>query len=195
MARGRPRQFDVRQALEAAMVAFWTDGYASTSCEQLLEAMEINSGSMYAAFGDKKSLFVHALKLYEQEVYGRAVEMLNASGSPLENIKRFLRSTESMAGEKGFRGCLVTNTLIEFGHEEENELADYARKIVARMQKNLEQRLTTAQEAGELNEDASPAALAAFLINSLQGLSVMGRTGMSKKSIRGAVDTIINALR
>ena len=195
MVRGRPREFDTRQALEAAMLAFWSDGYEGTSCDKLLQVMDINSGSMYAAFGDKKALYSKALQLYEEQMFGRATEMINAPGSPLENIKKFLRASEKMASEKGFRGCLVTNTLIEFGHEVSNELADQARRTVEMMRKNFEKRLKMAQDAGELRPEASPSALAAFLVNTLQGLSVMGRTGMGKKAIRGTVDTVIAALR
>ncbi len=54
MMRGRPRQFDEGEALEAAMGVFWQKGYEGASCEDLLTAMGINSGSMYAAFGDKQ---------------------------------------------------------------------------------------------------------------------------------------------
>ncbi len=62
--RGRPRAFDREAALEKAMQAFWARGYDGTSMAQLVEAMGINSPSIYAAFGSKEGLFFEAVELY-----------------------------------------------------------------------------------------------------------------------------------
>ena len=53
--RGRPRSFDRQAALERAMDVFWERGYQAASMSDLTEAMGINSPSLYAAFGDKRS--------------------------------------------------------------------------------------------------------------------------------------------
>ena len=65
MAMGRPRAFDMDQALDQALHVFWEKGYAGTSITDLTEAMGINPPSLYAAFGNKEKLFKKALDRYE----------------------------------------------------------------------------------------------------------------------------------
>ena len=61
---GRPRNFDVDDALKKAMLLFWEHGFETTSMTLLSKHMGMNAPSIYAAFGDKKSLFLKALDLY-----------------------------------------------------------------------------------------------------------------------------------
>jgi TetR/AcrR family transcriptional regulator, copper-responsive repressor len=61
---GRPISFDKGAALEAAMLLFWERGYEGTSMPILLGAMGLNPPSIYAAFGDKHTLFSLAVKRY-----------------------------------------------------------------------------------------------------------------------------------
>ena len=65
--RGRPREFCVDHALAQALRVFWEKGYEGTSLTDLTEAMGITRPSLYAAFGNKESLFRKALDLYERE--------------------------------------------------------------------------------------------------------------------------------
>src|SRR4051794_13410816 len=64
--KGRPREFDADQALDAALMLFWRHGYEGTSLAALTEAMGINVPSLYAAFGNKEALFRKALDRYVQ---------------------------------------------------------------------------------------------------------------------------------
>ena len=63
---GRPRQFDEEQVLDAAMKAFWANGYEATSLADLVSVTGLHKGSLYQAFGDKHSLFVQTLNRYLQ---------------------------------------------------------------------------------------------------------------------------------
>ena len=64
--KGRPREFDVSEALEQAMLLFWRQGYSGTSLSDLTRAMGIAKTSMYAAFGNKEALFRLALQRYSE---------------------------------------------------------------------------------------------------------------------------------
>src|SRR5262249_32463694 len=67
MPRGRPREFDAEQALEKSLLLFWRHGYEGTSLAALTRAMGINVPSLYAAFGNKETLFRKALDRYLQK--------------------------------------------------------------------------------------------------------------------------------
>ena len=60
----RPRTFDETQAIRAAVLVFWRHGYPSTGVRALCQAMDIQSGSFYATFQNKSSLFVRAIHQY-----------------------------------------------------------------------------------------------------------------------------------
>src|SRR4029077_20849272 len=65
-AIGRPREFEAEGALDRAMEVFWRKGYLGTSLSDLTNAMGINRPSLYAAFGNKKSLFRTVLHRYSK---------------------------------------------------------------------------------------------------------------------------------
>src|SRR3982751_2569462 len=79
--KGRPREFDVDEALAAALRVFWAKGYEGASLSDLTEAMGITRPSLYAAFGNKEALFHKALELYEREKLAYIGEALQAPTS------------------------------------------------------------------------------------------------------------------
>src|ERR1700684_4513583 len=68
LRRGRPRQYDPDQALAKAAAAFWKGGFAATSLDELSAATGMNRPSLYAAFGDKRALYLKAYAHYRAEV-------------------------------------------------------------------------------------------------------------------------------
>ena len=76
-ALGRPRSFETGKALDAAMKVFWCKGYEGASLSDLTRAMGINRPSLYAAFGDKESLFRKVLDRYDSGPAAYVREALN----------------------------------------------------------------------------------------------------------------------
>ena len=175
------------------MQVFWRKGDENASCEDLLTAMGINCGSMYSTFGDKKALFLKAYNRYCESCFGRVFELLD-SGTPLQGVRALVNHWGEFLKGTGYKGCLVSNTLIEFGAVNV-EMSQRARDTVARMRETLEKQLTAAKEAGELSAEADPAALAVFLINTIQGLTVLARAGTGEDAIRGVIDTTLALLK
>jgi TetR/AcrR family transcriptional repressor of nem operon len=64
---GRPREFDEDVAINAAKDLFWSRGYTATSIRDLVPVLGLRSGSLYGAFGGKRSLFLRALRRYAAE--------------------------------------------------------------------------------------------------------------------------------
>jgi len=104
---GRPREFDSEKAIDAALHVFWREGYDGAGLADLLDAMGIQRGSLYKAYGSKKGLFLAALDRY-REVYVApgAVWLAEGPGSGLDRITQAMRS--SPARNLG-RGCFLCN--------------------------------------------------------------------------------------
>ena len=60
----RTKEFDRDLALQRAIQLFSKQGYAATSTDDLMQVMGIGRQSMYDTFGDKRTLFLAALRKY-----------------------------------------------------------------------------------------------------------------------------------
>ena len=110
--RGRPRKFDEDAVLRAALQRFRTQGFANTSLDDLAEATGLNRPSLYAAFGDKKSLYLAALTR-TREWLERSFDTLIAADYPLPRMLHalFLSAIDGyLTGEDGPSGCIAINT-------------------------------------------------------------------------------------
>src|SRR5919204_30689 len=91
MRTGRPRSFDRDKALEGAIAVFWEHGYDATSISLLTQALGIGAPSLYAAFGDKRALFLEALDRYLR-TYGAFTERaLAEEPNARDAVERLLR--------------------------------------------------------------------------------------------------------
>ena len=110
--RGRPRSFDTETALKAAAERFRTRGFAGTSLDDLAEATGLARPSLYAAFGDKRALYLATLSRLHQRLEG-LFDGIAAARLPrdvlLETI--FARTIDGyLTGEVAPSGCLAVAT-------------------------------------------------------------------------------------
>src|SRR5437879_10594894 len=119
--RGRPRSFDTEAAVERAMGVFWSRGYHATALPDLLRATKLSRGSLYAAFGDKHSLFLRALDRYIADALTRMDVELAPRKVPVAGLRAYLAGyVERASGAHGRRGCLLVATAMELaGHDAE----------------------------------------------------------------------------
>jgi TetR/AcrR family transcriptional repressor of nem operon len=185
---GRPRAFDREKALDRAMEVFWARGYERTSVQDLTESMGIQRGSLYAAFGDKRNLFLESLERYEERFYLEMQELLDAPSAG-EGIRRvFLKVVSDCACGGGGRGCLVTNTAAALA-EDDAEIAARVRANLRRIEDAFEAALRRDSEGGR-----DPRAVARFLTNSLQGLRVLSKCGVDLDVLHDVVEVTLSVL-
>lgn len=186
--RGRPREFDVDEALASALQVFWSKGYESTSLTDLTDAMGITRPSLYAAFGNKEELFRKALDLYEREKLAYVSEALDAPTSR-QVAERLLRGALAMqTSECQPRGCLRVISSVTCGTEAESVRADLLARR-ASSHRAICERMQRATAEGDLPSDANPEALCNYLIAILQGMSVQAGSGASKQQLEELVET------
>lgn len=186
--KGRPREFDVDDALAAALRVFWARGYEGTSLTDLTDAMGITRPSLYAAFGNKEALFKKALDLYEREKLAYVQDALDAPTSR-EVAERLLRGALAMqTSECEPRGCMRIIGSVSCSPEAQSIKADLMERRHS-SQKALCARLERAKAEGDLPPDSDVNGLCAFLSAILQGLSLQGSTGATKAQLEGLVET------
>lgn len=176
----RPREFDMDEALERAMHAFWSHGYAATSLSDLMQAMDLQKGSIYKAFGDKHSLFIAALERYLEMVYKLNEEMIAGEKSPKECIRLWLETElKFICGQELNRGCLIVNSLVERAYQDE----EVAKRIKVHFNKTHKLLTKTIQEGQTLNEfrkDISASELAQIITSSFIGMLTLTKGPMSR---------------
>ena len=175
MKAGRPRDFDEDQALNAAMRAFWDNGYHATSIADLVEATGVHRNSLYATFHDKKALFLSALDVYISGALSRFEDLLAPPRPALAATRdALLHYARIIASASGPRGCFVTNTTIEL-LPQELDVAERIRRGFSGMISLLEATVKRGQQDGEIIAAADPHTIAVYLYTFGQGLRVMGR--------------------
>src|SRR6201999_1801782 len=106
--RGRPRSFDEREALEKATQVFWSKGYDGATIDDLVAGMGVGRPSLYAVFGDKRAIFLRALKMNAEKKGALAAKALLSPQPLRDSLTRFLRYAVESATEKGSPwGCLL----------------------------------------------------------------------------------------
>ena len=181
MAMGRPRAFDMDQALDQALHVFWEKGYEGTSIADLTEAMGINPPSLYAAFGNKEALFRKALDRYEA-LRDQIMEEAFAAPTAREAMTRLLEGTADRLSDKDNpRGCLMVQGALSGGEECEAVKRDLAARR-AGGEALIRERLKRAKREGDLPADADPAALARFVTTVMQGMAVQAAGGAPARS-------------
>lgn len=186
--RGRPREFDLDEALAAALRVFWTKGYDGASLSDLTDAMGITKPSLYAAFGNKESLFRKALDLYEREKLAYVGEALAAPTSR-QVAERLLRgSLEMQTSDCEPRGCMRVISSLACGPEADSIRADLMERRQS-SQRALCERMQRAKDEGDLPTGTDIDGLCAYLGAILQGMSVQAGSGATKAQLQSLVET------
>jgi TetR/AcrR family transcriptional repressor of nem operon len=85
----RHKAFDQEDVLDKAVAVFWAKGYEATSMQDLVDAMGIQRGSLYATFGSKQQLFLQSLERYGKVVVKQFLDILQSKPSGVESIELF----------------------------------------------------------------------------------------------------------
>lgn len=182
MAHGRPREFDIEQALDRAMELFWQKGYEGTTLSDLTETLGITRPSLYAAFGNKETLFRTVLKRYEAKVVTYRPKALNAPTARAV-AREFLEGAAILFGDKSRpAGCLGVHGALASGEEAD----PIRRELIANRtagEHDIRQRLKRAKAEGDLPADSNPATLARYLSVIVYGMAVLAAGGASRKDL------------
>ena len=185
---GRPLSFDRNAVLRSAMLVFWRHGYEATSLSELTAAMGVTPPSIYAAFGDKKKLFLETVSLYRSGPVSSDSIIKDAATARAAASGLLHASAMGFTGAGTPRGCLLASSAISCSAaaaDVQGELAAIRRRIEAR----LKEKITRAVKVREMPASTDADALAGHIMAVIQGMSTLARDGASRKKLIRIADT------
>jgi len=191
MSAGRQREFDKDLALDNAMELFWRDGYNGTSLSDLTSAMGINKPSLYAAFGNKESLFVSALNQYVVKHGSPHFNLLFVADTNLkQRLTNYLKSIAKMlADPKLPGGCFVTTSTCEAGsHSLPEDAVITIKKINKATTKAFIDFFVNEEQQDNLTSTSSAEVLANYFLTLQYGLAVMARNGTKRSTLDKVIE-------
>jgi AcrR family transcriptional regulator len=192
MAGGRPREFDADEALDRALRVFWQRGYEGAALSDLTAAMGINRPSLYAAFGNKESLFRKAIERYTDQ---QATHLRDALLQPTARAvaEHMLRGAADMSTRPDCpQGCLGLQGGLAMGEDSEparQQLADWRRTGEI----GLRERFERAKAEGDLPADVDAGDLAKFVALVSQGISVQAADGVGREQLHRMAEMALRA--
>lgn len=191
---GRPREFEIEEALDKAIIAFSERGYHAASISELKDAMGLTAGSLYKAFKDKKAIFLAAFDRYKQVRNALLDEELAGGVNGRDRVFRMLRFyAEASHGEAGRRGCLVVGTAIELAVHDA-EAAERVNRSMARSEALFASLIRQGQADRSIPEGVDPDTTARLLLSVTQGLRVLGKTSPDRDRAFSVIETAMKLL-
>lgn len=190
---GRPRAFDTDQALDAALLTFWTYGYEGTSLGDLTEAMGINRPALYLAFGSKQELFMRALDRY-YTVYGaHTVAALDEPTARRVTEEYLRRWAAQLTSPDRPHGCFTVQTGLTCSAEN-RAIQDELNRRRGLGEMALRARYERARAEGDPSLEHEPEQLARFVSTVGLGLAVQAGGGASRAELEDVVTTTLGTL-
>lgn len=181
--KGRPRAFDRAAALDAALDVFWERGYEPASISELCATMGINPPSLYAAFGNKATLFLEAVRHYEAVYWDAAWERMVASSSAVAGIERFFTEAAAiLTAPAAPCGCMVVLAAVNIS-DGAKDVREALKALRIEALEHFRALLDNGIASGELRADADAEIVAAALNTLLEGLSIQARDGASRQNL------------
>jgi TetR/AcrR family transcriptional repressor of nem operon len=190
----RPREFDPDTVLERAMHVFWAKGYHESSLDDICDAAELNRPSLYAAFGDKRALFLATLDRYGDRAGARVTAALSRPVPIRDAVAAFLNEMiERIVAGPGRTGCFIGNCATEVAPHDRAAAASVTRNL-KRVEAAFRGGFAAARSRGELSPETDIDALAKFFVASTQGLRLVGRTTSDRKTLNDISQVMLRCL-
>lgn len=188
----RPRSFDSDVVLDKAVQTFRAKGFDGASVEDLEKATGLRRASLYGAFGDKRALYLAALKRYQGTRGVALLETLNAAKSGRAAIEALLKITlDEAAGDPC--GCLLANAASERAAHD-----DGVARCVEDNRRRVEGALLAAvlrgRADGSVKARGEARASARFLFAAILGVRALARTGCGIAELKAVASEALRTL-
>ena len=174
------------------MLTFWRHGYETASIADLTAAMGVSAPSLYMAFGDKRRLFLEAMRLYagDPDALSAALEAAPTARDAARDL--LTGAVIAYTGEDTPKGCLLASAAASgsaASADVREEVAAVRRSVEARLRTRIERDVA----GGVLPLGTDAAALSGLIVAVMQGLSVLSRDGAPRSALLRIVDSALAA--
>ncbi len=192
MPKGRPREFDVDEALDKAVDLFWRQGYEGTSLADLIAAMGITKPSLYAAFGNKEDLFRKAVDRYV-ELRVAWLDKVFDQPSSRYGIERFLMMFTGAEQAEGTPcGCLMVQGALVCSPDGNAVRNDLMSRRMTNLKRLCEQ-LENWKAEGDLPPNTDTESLGRYVITVANGLVVQSNGGAKPEELKAVVQQFMQS--
>jgi AcrR family transcriptional regulator len=190
----RPKEFDREEALRRAIPVFWEKGFAGTSTNDLVRAMGIGRQSLYDTFGDKRTLFIEALRAYNTDNIAAVVRRFRDGPTPLAALERVLVEIAEARENARTLGCMGVNAICELarGDAEVRGLSETSNAVLEATLKDV---IDDGKSKGDIEKSIDSRGAARFLATTLCGMKVQAKAGAPQQALREVVAFAVNSLR
>jgi TetR/AcrR family transcriptional regulator, transcriptional repressor for nem operon len=178
----RPKEFDQEKALRKAIRLFSQQGFAASSTDELMRVMNVGRQSMYDTFGDKRALFLKALKMYVTESIHSITVELERPGSALSAVQNAIVTFAERKDLSSAEGCMGLNAISEFG-QRDADVTRISRNAARVLRQTLMRVLTRAKNQEEIDSDADLDGMADFFESTLAGIRIAAKAGKSRQAL------------
>lgn len=190
----RTREFDEDQVVAAVLDTFQDTGYAATSLDDIMRTSGLGKGSLYGAFGNKRSLFLRAFDAYCANVTDALGAALRGPDeSAHQRLIAVLRSSTTGSEAATVRACFLARTTAELAAQDD-DVASRARATFETLAESLITCVEQAQAAGYLGHDKNPTALGHFLLSILRGNEALAEARIDPAVLSDVVDVAVHTL-
>lgn len=190
----RPKEFDREIALKEAVRTFCDSGFEGTSTDDLLQRMGISRQSMYDTFGDKRALYLEALRHYITERVANKIRILSADASALKGLEAVLKAEALSGAREGTSGCMGLGAISEFG-QSDHEIASLIDTAERTLLSALQHRIEDGKSKREISAGVDARAGAEFVSAILSAIKLAARGGASPQTLRNIAQMAIRSLK
>jgi len=182
---GRPKEFDTRQVVDTAVGIFWMKGYDGASMKDLTTGMGISAPSLYAAFGDKRGLFLQAIDQYVNSDACAPLTALEEEDDIEKAVSNFFNAAISYSTQHacGAKGCFLASSVATSAGS-----VDGVEKLLSKAIELTDARISARFERekikGTLPENFPSIERAKLLFDLRQGLVFRARSGINAKTLK-----------
>jgi TetR/AcrR family transcriptional regulator, transcriptional repressor for nem operon len=184
------RQFDEQRVIAIALDVFWRKGLQDATMQDIAAATGVQRGSLYNAYGDKEAIFLRAFDRYAGQFLETARNAFTRDDAAAGLLNFFDVIIANMTSGSPPRGCLTTRTALDAPIS-----SPAVRQRVQSLLSGLERLIAEALSSVPNKLSAIDAErFARVVVTFTRGLAVMERAGYSRKQLKQAAATFVDAV-